>query len=96
LCDHAHEIVKFMRITAVGKAKRSVNLSIDSALVARARAEGLNLSAIAEDALATVLTQTARQKLTAEIEQACRAHDVYLAEYGSLGEAVRAANDAAE
>ena len=81
---------------AAGKTKRSVNLSLDSALVARARAEGLNLSAIAEAALATVLAQTARQKLAADIEQACRAHDLYLAEYGSLGEAVRSAADASE
>lgn len=89
-------LIETMRMNVAGKTKRSVNLSLDSVLVARARAEGLNLSAIAEEALATVLAQTARQKLAAELEQACRAHDRYLAEYGSLGEAVRAAADASE
>lgn len=46
-------------------AKRPVELTLDSDLVAR-------------------------EKLDAEILQGCRVHDLYLAEYGSLGDAVRA------
>ena len=75
-------------------AKRSVNLTLNSDLVTRARAEGLNLSALAEEAVAAALTRRAREKLAAEIAQACRAHEQYLSEYGSLGDAVRASGDA--
>ena len=36
------------------------------------------------------LPATERERLAAQILQACRVHEAYLAEYGSLGEAVRA------
>jgi post-segregation antitoxin (ccd killing protein) len=72
-----------------GAAKRPVNLTLNGDLITRARAEGLNLSALAEEAVAAALGRRAREKLDAEIAQACRVHDQYLAEYGSLGEAVR-------
>ncbi len=77
-------------------AKRAVNVTLNGDLVARARAEGLNLSALAEQAVAAELTRIAREKFEAEIAQACRVHEDYLAEYGSLGAAVRAITDAAE
>ena len=77
-------------------AKRAVNVSLNADLVARARAERLNLSAIAEEAVAAALARIARERLEAEIAQACRVHEQYLAEYGSLGDAVRAMGDAAE
>jgi hypothetical protein len=54
----------------------------------------LNLSALAEEAVAAALDRIARAKLAADIAQACRVHEVYLAEYGSLGEAVREQLDA--
>ena len=75
--------------------KRAVNLTLNADLVTRARAEGLNLSALAEEAVAAALARRARERLDAEIAQACRVHDQYLAEYGSLGEAVRTSADAA-
>jgi antitoxin CcdA len=75
-------------------SKRPVNVTLNSDLVARARAEGLNLSALAEEAVAAALTRIAREKFAAEIAQACRVHEQYLEEYGSLGDAVRAAADA--
>jgi hypothetical protein len=53
-----------------------------------------NLSALAEETVAAALDRSARAKLAADIGQACRVHDVHLAEYGSLGEAVRAEPDA--
>jgi antitoxin CcdA len=77
-----------------GAAKRPVNLTLNGDLVARARAEGLNLSALAEEAVAAALAWRARERLAAEIAQGCRAHEQYLAAYGSLGDAVRAAADA--
>jgi antitoxin CcdA len=77
-------------------SKRPVNVSLNSDLVARARAEGLNLSSLAEEAVAIALGRIAEKKFEAEIAQACRVHEQYLAEYGSLGDAVRAIADAAE
>ncbi len=77
-----------------GAAKRSVNLTLNSDLVTQARAEGLNLSALAEEAVAAALARRKKEKFAAEIAQACRAHDEYLAEYGSLADAVRASSDA--
>ena len=73
-----------------GAVKRPVNVTLNSDLVARARAEGLNLSALAEEAVATALARIAKARFEAEVAQACRVHDQYLAEYGSLGDAMRA------
>ena len=77
-------------------AKRPVNVTLNSDLVARARAEGLNLSALAEEAVAAALARIAKARFEAEIAQACRVHEQYLAEYGSLGDAVRAGGDTDE
>jgi antitoxin CcdA len=74
-------------------SKRPVNVTLNSDLVARARAEGLNMSALAEEAVAAALGRIARKKFEAEIAQACCVHEQYLAEYGSLGDAIRAAAD---
>jgi antitoxin CcdA len=79
-----------MAVYDTGAAKRPVNVTINSDLVARARAEGLNLSALAEQALAAALARIVKAKFEAEVTQACRVHDQYLTEYGSLGDAVRA------
>jgi antitoxin CcdA len=70
-------------------AKRPVNLTLNGDLVTRARAEGLNLSALAEEAVATALARRAREKMESDIALACRVHEQYLVEYGSLGEAPR-------
>jgi post-segregation antitoxin (ccd killing protein) len=75
-------------------AKRPVNLTLNGDLVAKARVAGLNLSALAEEAVAAALARVAREKLAADIAQACRVHEQYLADYGSLGEAVREGLDA--
>ncbi len=83
-----------MNLYDVDAAKRPVNLTLNGDLVTRARAEGLNLSALAEEAVAVALARRARDKFAAEIAQGCKAHEQYLAEYGSLGDAVRAAADA--
>ncbi len=75
-------------------AKRAVNLTLNGDLVIRARAEGLNLSALAEAAVARALEQRAQERLAADIEQSCRTHELYLTEYGSLGDAVATVIDA--
>lgn len=85
-----------MPLYNVEATKRPVNLTLNSDLVARARAEGLNLSALAEEAVAAALTRIEAARFAAEIARACDVHERYLAEYGSLGEAVRGHSDAAE
>ena len=84
------------RFSEAGSTKRPVNLTLNAALVDRARAEGINLSALAEQAVAAELARRDREKFDAEIAQACRAHEAYLAEYGSLRDAVKRTLDVDE
>ncbi|MDA8249265.1 MAG: type II toxin-antitoxin system CcdA family antitoxin [Rhodospirillales bacterium] len=69
--------------------RRPVNLSLNSDLVARARAENLNLSAIAEAAIQRAVAQRAAEKFREEIARSIAEHEEYLAEYGSFAESVR-------
>ncbi len=85
-----------MKSAHAPSTKRPVNLTLDRDLVARARTEGLNLSAIAEHAVAAALAQQARARWDAEIALACEEHAQYLAEYGSVGDHVRAQLDEEE
>ncbi len=85
---------KHMQIANGKTRKRPINLTLDRALIARARAEGLNLSALAEQAVTAELLRRAHARMVAEIAQACDLHERYLAEYGSLSDAVRSASDA--
>lgn len=71
-------------------AKRAVNLTMNCDLVEKARAEGLNLSALAEGAVAAELGRRVRARWDAEIAEACAAHERYLEEYGSASELLRA------
>jgi post-segregation antitoxin (ccd killing protein) len=80
-----------MNVYDLSAAKRPVNLTMNGDLVARARAAGLDLSALAEAAVAVALAKSARAEMEADVAQACAAHEEYLAIYGSLGDAVRAA-----
>ena len=77
-------------------AKRPVNVTLSSDLVIGAKAAGLNLSALAEEAVTAALAQVARARFEAEVAQACKAHERYLAEYGSLGDAVWAETESDE
>jgi post-segregation antitoxin (ccd killing protein) len=79
-----------MNVYDPSAAKRGVTLTMNGDLVARAEAAGLSLSALAEEAVAAALAKAVRVTLEAEVAQACKAHDAYLAIYGSLGDAVRA------
>jgi post-segregation antitoxin (ccd killing protein) len=71
-------------------AKRPVNLTMNGDLVEKARAEGVNLSALAERAIVTELARRARERWDAEIAEACAAHGRYLAECGSASDLLRA------
>lgn len=72
--------------------RRAVNLNLNSELVEKARAEQLNLSAIAEKAIGRALAEAARKRFDEEIARCVAEHTEYLATYGSLGDAVRALN----
>lgn len=76
--------------------KEAVNLTLNTDLVLRARTAGLDLSTLAEEAVAAALTAVAWYRLQAEIAQACQAHQLYLTEYGSLGDALRSSGGAAD
>ncbi len=71
-------------------AKRPVNLTMNGDLVEKARAKGLNLSALAEKAVAAELVRRAREQWDAEIAEACAAHERYLQDYGSAADLLRA------
>jgi hypothetical protein len=58
--------------------------------------DGLNLSALAGEGLAAALALYDKARFEAEIAQACRVHQQYFAEYGSLGDAVRDGADGAD
>jgi len=70
--------------------RRAVNISIKRDLVEKARAAGLNLSAIAEAAITRALNESARAHFLEEIARSVQEHEEYLAEYGSFADAVRA------
>ena len=85
-----------MKTAQAQSPKCPVSLTLDRDLVSRARTEGINLSAIAKSAIKAALAQQARARWNAEIALACEAHAQYLAEYGSLGDHVRAQLDEEE
>jgi antitoxin CcdA len=90
---NAHQTSRAMRMRQVydtQAAKRPVNLTMNADLVEKARAGGLNLSALAEAAVAAELARRARERWDAEIAEACAAHERYLEEYGSASELLRA------
>jgi hypothetical protein len=49
-----------------------------------------------EEALAGALIRIPRERFNTEVAKTCRAYEQYLAEYGSLGEAIRTASDATQ
>ena len=84
------EITRMVRVYDTLAAKRPVILTMNGDLVEKARAKGLNLSALAEKAVAAELLRSARAQWDAEIAEACAAHERYLAEYGSASDLLRA------
>jgi len=76
----------------VHPVKTRVELYDIATKLMRAKAEALNRSALAEEA--DPLARRATGNVAAEIDHGCRLHAQYLAEYGSLGDALRASGDA--
>jgi antitoxin CcdA len=82
--------MRWNRLRDMQAAKRLINLTMNGDLVEKARAEGMNLSALTEGAVATELARRARERWDAEIAEACAAHERYLEEYGCASDLLRA------
>ena len=73
---HARSLVRRRRPQA------TVSLTLNTDLVEKARAAGLNLSRVAEAAIAAEFRRVDREQWIAEWQAAVRATDAYVAEYG--------------
>jgi antitoxin CcdA len=69
--------------------KRTVSLTLNSDLYAKAKAEGINASQVAEAALAEALAVRLAEKVRAEIEQDLAAYNAYIEKHGSPAEMLR-------
>ncbi len=72
------------------KARRkTVSLTLNSELLAKAKAEGLNISRIAEEAVSEALTARMREKLREEIRQDMDIYNDFVQRHGSPAQALR-------
>lgn len=81
-----------MRV-AGNNPRRSVNLTLPAVLVERARQAGLNLSGVAEAAIAAEVARLARERFAEDIRQGVEQHHRWLDEHGSFADEVRAAQN---
>jgi antitoxin CcdA len=72
-----------------GARKRTVSLTVNADLYAKARAAGINLSRIAEEALAHALAQHLAERVRADIRQDLCALNAFVEAHGSFAEMVR-------
>ena len=70
-------------------ARKAVNLSIDTRLLAEARAHDINLSATLEGALAAALRQARRQQWLAENQAAIEAYNAQVDAHGAFADSLR-------
>ncbi len=70
--------------------KKTVSLTINSDLYARTKAEGINASKIAEQALAQELERKRRESFQADVARDVAAVDAYIKKHGSFSAGVRA------
>ena len=73
----------------LGARKRTVSITLSADLYAKARAAGINLSKVAEEAVAQALAHGLAEQVRADIRQDLRAHDAFVAARGSFAEMVR-------
>jgi post-segregation antitoxin (ccd killing protein) len=79
--------------SAPASPRRSVNLTLPATLIDQARQAGLNLSGLAEAAIAAEVARVARERFAAEIGRGVALHHQLLAEHGSFAEQVLALRD---
>jgi post-segregation antitoxin (ccd killing protein) len=70
--------------------KRTVSLTLNSDLYANAKGAGINISKVAEEALATAYIDQRRAKLAAEIQQDIAAAEKYAESHGAFADFIRA------
>ena len=87
--EDAHHHMRMGALFDESAPRRAVNLSLNSDLVSRARSCGLNLSGIAEEAIKREFARVARERFEEDIRRSVAQHEAYLAEYGSLAEAIQ-------
>lgn len=71
-------------------ARRTVSLTLNSDLYARAKESGINVSRVAEQALAGAYAEKAREALRAQMAADLRALDAFAEKYGSFSEELEA------
>lgn len=70
--------------------RRTVSVTINSDLMAKAKAAKINVSAVAEAAVAAELAQRSRAALLEELRQEAKDYERFIAEHGSFSDAVDA------
>ena len=73
----------------VDAPKQTVSLTINSDLIARIKARGINASRVAEEALARELDRHRREAVTSEVVADLAAANDYVAKHGSCAALVR-------
>ncbi|MGE3248133.1 MAG: type II toxin-antitoxin system CcdA family antitoxin [Beijerinckiaceae bacterium] len=69
--------------------KKTVSLTINSDLYAKARAAKINVSAVAGKALEEALKKALAEQIAAEVKADLEAHEAYIAKHGDPAEALR-------
>ena len=72
-----------------GARKRTVSLTLNADLYAKAKSAGINLSKVAEQALAHALAKRLAEQIEADIRQDLDALNAFVEVHGSFGEMVR-------
>ena len=72
-----------------GARKRTVSLTLNADLYAKAKSAGINLSKVAEQALAHELAKRLAEQTEADIRQDLDALNAFVEVHGSFGEMVR-------
>ena len=69
--------------------KRTVSLTLNADLYAKAKSAGINLSKIAEQALAQALAQRLAEQVRADVHRDLEAFNAFVAAHGSFAEMAR-------
>lgn len=72
-----------------GARRRTVSLTLNADLCAKAKDAGINLSRIAEEALAAALRRRMAERMRTEIQRDLAAHDAFVEQHGSFAQMVR-------
>ncbi len=69
--------------------RRTVSLTLNADLCAKAKEAGINLSRVAEAALAQALLLRMTERMRTEIQRDLAAHDAFVEQHGSFARMVR-------